>query len=629
MLEGLLKTHWGYDNFRPLQRDIILTVIQGEDCLALLPTGGGKSLCFQIPALAKEGVCFVFSPLIALMEDQVQQLKKRNISAVALHSGMNKSEIETELQNAQNGKHKLVYLSPERAATRLFQDYLAEIKVSFFVVDEAHCISEWGHNFRPEYLRIGDLRSIKPEVSFLALTATATPAVVKDIQQQLGFSKKAAHFQASFKRPNLSYLVLPAKNRLNNISGLLKQLKGPALVYCATRKKCEVMAQHLQTEKISADYYHAGLEAEHRKSLQQDWIDNKVRVICCTNAFGMGIDKPDVRIVIHHDTPFSPEAYYQEAGRAGRDGLAAYCILLKLNEPLDKWMTYPSSDRLEQMLNALYNHHQLAFSSGKGATYPLDVIDFCDHFKFKISELILGLRILNAQGLLKFNEYLFQESRVKFELDQTQLYAYQVKHPKEDNLIKVLLRQYGGLFEHFGKIDIRFIASQLRWSVPTVVEQLQHLEQEKVLQYLPQKSGSFITYLVARPSQISIDKAHYHLLRERDDQRTEFMKAYLANTIQCREQFLLSYFSENSKEDCGRCDICRAAHRSSSSVAAFKKMLKRIQQYSEGGIELDALVLKLGEFNQKQILNAVKWLVDHEYVELEEETLIWKESSKS
>ena len=628
MLEGLLKTHWGYDSFRPLQRDIILSVIQGQDCLALLPTGGGKSLCFQIPALAKEGVCFVFSPLIALMEDQVQQLKKRNISAVALHSGLNKSELETELQNAQNGKYKLVYLSPERAATRLFQDYLREIDVSFFVVDEAHCISEWGHSFRPEYLRIGELRNIKPKLNFLALTATATPAVIKDIKKQLSFSKDAAHYQASFRRPNLSYLALPTNSRLEKIASLLNKLRGPALVYCSTRKKCETLSAYLQKQGLNARFYHAGLDSSQRSALQADWIANKVRVICCTNAFGMGIDKADVRLVIHHDTPFSPEAYYQEAGRAGRDGIAAYCILLKLNEPIDHWISYPSSDRLEQMLNALYNHHQLAFSTGKGATFPLDVIDFCERFKFKVSELIVGLRILNAQGLLKFNEYLFQESSLKFELNQEQLYAYQVKHPKADQLIKVLLRQYGGLFDHFGRIDLKFVMQQLKWSMKATTEQLELLEKEGVLTYFPLKSGSFITYLAARPSVIRIDKAHYHLLRERDDNRIEFMQSYLHNTTQCRERYLLSYFDEVVKEDCGRCDICRAAHRSNSSVAAFNKLLHRIEQHSKEGVDLEKLLEMMGEFNKPQILNAVKWLVDHEYVDLDQEKLHWRKSSK-
>ncbi|MGB0851540.1 MAG: RecQ family ATP-dependent DNA helicase, partial [Bacteroidia bacterium] len=332
MLESLLKKYWNFDSFRPLQREIILSVMQGDDTLALLPTGGGKSLCYQLPAIAKEGVCFVFSPLIALMKDQVDNLKKIGVSAVALHSGLNSREIETELENTLNGKYKLVYLSPERASTQMFRSYLVNIPVSFFVVDEAHCISQWGHQFRPEYLRIGELREIVPDASFVAVTATATDYVKEDIVTQLKFNQNYKNFVQSFKRENLSYLVIRESNKIKRIVSILKKLRGSGIVYANTRRKCEEIASVLVKSGVSSEFYHGGLDNDKRSQIQQNWIEKRTRIVVCTNAFGMGIDKSDVRVVFHYERPDSPEAYYQEAGRAGRDGLESYCILLTSNE---------------------------------------------------------------------------------------------------------------------------------------------------------------------------------------------------------------------------------------------------------------------------------------------------------
>ncbi|MBT8327988.1 MAG: ATP-dependent DNA helicase, partial [Bacteroidia bacterium] len=433
MLESLLKKHWGFESFRPLQREIILSVMQGNDTLALLPTGGGKSICYQLPALAKEGVCFVFSPLIALMKDQVDNLTKRNIPAIALHSGLTSKELEAELQNTLNGRYKLVYLSPERAATKQFRSYLKNIPVSFFVVDEAHCISQWGHQFRPEYLQLGELKEIVPEANFIAVSATATDPVQTDILKFLNFKNDEHIYRKSFKRDNLSYLVFRESNKVQRIVKILSKMHGTGLVYANTRRKCEEVANLLQSNGISASFYHGGLESSVRSQVQEDWLNNKTRIVVCTNAFGMGIDKPDVRLVIHFETPKSPEAYYQEAGRAGRDNLAAYCILLTNDsEEKSSWTTYPSLPQLEHILNCLYNYHQVAFTSGKGITYPLNIQEFIERFRLKYHEVNNALGVLHALGFVKLNEALFNLPKVKFLVGQEELYKYQVANEVQD-----------------------------------------------------------------------------------------------------------------------------------------------------------------------------------------------------
>lgn len=625
MLEAVLHKYWGYSSFRPLQRDIILSVMQGTDTLALLPTGGGKSLCYQVPALVKEGVCFVFSPLIALMQDQVDQLKKRDIPAVALHSGLSKQEIETELQNTLNGKYKLVYLSPERAATRIFRDYLKNIDISFFVVDEAHCISQWGHNFRPEYLKIGELREDFPHIAFMALTATATPKVVEDIKFYLGFKKNSQHFQASFGRENLSYIIIRTQHKQKRIALVLNQLKGSGLVYCNTRRKCEEMAAFLKQAGIDAGVYHAGLESSQRAQVQESWIQNKLRIVCCTNAFGMGIDKPDVRIVIHIEAPESPEAYYQEAGRAGRDGLNAYCILMHSgDEEKQNWTSYPNTEEIKLVLTALYNYHQLAFNTGKDVNLPIDVMHFSEQFHFSVRNLMQAFRILNTQAYLKFNEYLFQESKLKITVGQAELYAYQVKHPKHDLILKTILRTYGGLFDHFVVVNWNELSKMLKIPFKLLMENINQLQQMGILDYIPERKGSFITYLQARPTEIRLNKKHYMELRERDEYRFSVMQQYTENSTDCRENILLAYFNENRKERCGKCDICRALKRSNTNSTQFKKAVETIRKKTENGIEFDALMKAFNSMNEKEVLAVIKYLMDNEYLGKKGEQLFWK-----
>lgn len=627
MLEGLLKEHWGYKEFRPKQREIILSIMQGKDTLALLPTGGGKSICYQLPALGKDGVCFVFSPLIALMTDQVEQLKRRKISAVALHSGLNAKEIETELQNTLNGKYKLVYLSPERANTQLFKEYIRNIAVSFFVVDEAHCISQWGHQFRPEYLRIGEIRELFPNTPFMALTATATQQVVSDIKSSLLFKKDHQFFQASFRRENLSYLVLPSTNRLERLYKLFTSLKGAGLVYCSTRRQTEEVHRYLQQKGISSAHYHAGLTMEEREAIQSNWIANQTRIVACTNAFGMGIDKPDVRFVVHFEIPASPEAYYQEAGRAGRDGIQSYVILLKDKEPeIVSWTHYPTSEELKKVLTSIYNYHQLAFSTGKGLSYPVDLLTFSKQFKLDVRMVLQAFRVLYTQGYLKFNELLFQLPKVKFLMNQSDLYAYQVKNKHHDGFLKLLLRNYAGIFDHYVELDLERLTNQVKAGVKVIHKLLMELMENEVLDYVPLRNGSFVTYLQARPTSIQLDLQEYHLLKERDEQRSEYMLKYVTNRSVCRERLLLEYFGEKVEDDCGKCDICRQSKQMGTNNQQFRAAIQKIEKYCKKERTLQEIIDHLGVFNENKVVNVLKWLLDNEYLQRSGECYKWVSS---
>ncbi len=631
MLESLLKKYWNYDSFRPLQREIIVSVMQGNDTLALLPTGGGKSICYQLPALAKDGVCFVFSPLIALMKDQVDNLVSRGISAVALHSGMSGAEIDTELQNTLNGKYKMVYLSPERAATMSFRNYLANIPVSFLVVDEAHCISQWGHQFRPEYLKLGELREIVPDANVIAVTATATQHVEDDIQKYLHFSKKSNRFTKSFSRSNLSYLVLRDNNKQKRINGILSKLKGTSIVYANTRRKCEEIARALEREGISAAYYHGGLANDKRSQIQQSWIENKTRVVVCTNAFGMGIDKSDVRAVIHYEKPESPEAYYQEAGRAGRDGAEAYCILLKSHEDKsDTWSSYPTVAQLEHILNCLYNHHQVAFTAGKGVTYPIDIIQFAEHFDIHVRPLMDGFKVLHSMGYVKLNEQIFQLPRAKFIMQQNELYAYQVKNKVEDMFIKLLLRSYGGLFEHYTALNFAELAKRQKCSIRDIQREVHKLHIDGVLDFVPGLEGNTLTYLESRPTKILLDKKSYLELRDREEYRKEYLATYEGTAIACRENYLLAYFGEVREETCGKCDICRLGKKAKIGNKELSQTIAQIKSITENkNLDLAAILSSFGAFQEEQIVGVIKWLLDNQYLTKTNQTYTWNLNQES
>ncbi len=625
MLESLLKKYWGFDAFRPLQREIILSVMQGNDTLALLPTGGGKSLCYQLPAMAKEGVCFVFSPLIALMKDQVDNLQKKHIPAVALHSGLSSREIETEMQNVLNGKYKLVYLSPERAVTPQFRGYLKNINVSFFVVDEAHCISQWGHQFRPEYMQLGVLREFVPETNFIAVTATATDSVVQDITTSLNFSSHFNQFKQSFKRQNLSYLVFHDSNKQSRIIKILSKLKGTGLVYANTRKKCEEIAKALQIAGISAEFYHGGMEAEDRTNVQQRWIENKTRIVACTNAFGMGIDKPDVRIVIHYEKPESPEAYYQEAGRAGRDGLESYCVLLaNQNQEDTSWSNYPTLQQLEHVLQCLYNFHQIAFTAGKNATFPFDVIQFAENFRLSPRNVFNALGVLHSLGFARLNDANFQLPRVKFLVQQDELYRYQVKNKEQDMFIKLLLRSYGGMFEHYAQINLKELATRQRCRIADLEKQLALMGGAGILDYLPGSKGNSLTYLLARATKVSFDKLAYHQLRNREEYRKEYIAAYEANKTECRENYLLNYFGEHKNVQCGKCDVCRLLKKATLDKNELDKIISKIRGVVEKqNATFETILNTFGTFEEKKIATVVKWLLENEYLIKSNQTFTW------
>jgi len=616
MLESILKQYWGFDSFRPFQRDIILSVMNGDDTLALLPTGGGKSICYQLPAMAKDGVCFVFSPLIALMKDQVDNLIKRGVSAVALHSGMSNGEIETEMQNTLNGKYKIVYLSPERAATANFRSYLVNISVSFLVVDEAHCISQWGHQFRPFYLKLGELRELLPKTNFIAVTATATDTVQADIIRFLGFKTTHKSYRKSFKRDNLSYLVLRDSNKLARINKILSKVKGTALVYANTRRKCEEVAAFIRQSGIVALHYHGGLDNDQRTKVQQSWIDNQTRVVVCTNAFGMGIDKPDVRIVIHYEKPDSPEAYYQEAGRAGRDGLEAYCVLLAEKEIASElWTSYPTTLQLEHALNCLYNHHQIAFTSGKGVTYPIDLIQFSEKFKIATWNVVNSINVLHSMGFVKLNEQTFQLPKLRFVVSNEELYAYQVKYELQDLFIKLLLRSYGGLFDHYVGIKIKELATRQKCSASLIRKELQKLHTDGIIDFVDAQEGNTLTYLGARPTKIEIDKKSYLLLREREDHRKQYIANYESINVVCRENYLLAYFGEKREVSCEKCDVCRLSKKSQLTTIQTSELIEKLKEITVNkNLDLETILSSFGAFEESQIITVIRWLLDNEYL---------------
>lgn len=625
LLETILKKYWGYESFRPLQREIILSVMNGEDTLALLPTGGGKSICYQVPAMAKDGVCLVFSPLIALMKDQVDNLVKRGISAVALHSGMSSAEIETEMQNTLNGKYKMVYLSPERAATQQFRGYLINLPVSFLVVDEAHCISQWGHQFRPEYLRIGELRALLPSSSVIAVTATATDAVQADITRFLDFNKAFKMYRQSFTRSNLSYLVLRDSNKLTRINKILAKIQGTAIVYANTRRKCEEIALSIRKFGVEALHYHGGVDTFKRAQIQQLWIDNKIRVVVCTNAFGMGIDKPDVRIVIHYEKPESPEAYYQEAGRAGRDGLEAYCVLLaNKEEQTEMWAAYPTTPQLEHTLNCLYNYHQIAFTAGKGITYPFDIIQFSEKFKIATWNAMYSIKVLHSMGFVKLNEQIFQMPKIKFLVSNEELYAYQVKFKVQDILIKLLLRSYGGMFEHYVAIKLQDLANRQKSSVSTIRSQLQRLHSDGIIDFLDTQEGNTLTYLEARPTKIVLDKASYLMLRDREEYRKTYIEKYETIGIMCRENYLLAYFGEERNHTCGKCDVCRLTAKSQLNNNQVSQLIEKVKVITlNKNLDLETILSFFGAFEEKQIVAVIRWLLDNEYLTKLNQTYTW------
>ena len=561
--QQILKQYWGYDAFRPLQEEIITAVLEGKDALALLPTGGGKSICFQVPAMAKDGLCLVVSPLIALMKDQVEQLKRRGIPALAVYSGMSFIEVKKTLQNAAYGNFKFLYVSPERLETKLFLEYLPSMNISLLAVDEAHCVSQWGYDFRPPYLRIANLREWLPGVPVLALTASATKVVQDDICDKLLFKKDHQRFQQSFERPNLSYSVFNVAGKQNKLLEILKNVPGTAIVYCKSRKHTKEIADLLRMHSINADFYHAGLSNDERNTKQENWITNKTRVIVCTNAFGMGIDKPDVRVVVHYDVPDCLENYYQEAGRAGRDGKRAYAVLLYGNKELNDLQNqgdirFPKEADIKIIYTALMNHLQIAAGSGEGVNFDFDIAGFANAFKQNILTVTYAIKALEQEDIISFNEMVFKPSSVLFTANRSDLTEFEKIHPELEPLIKGLLRSYEGVFDYPATVYESQLAKFIKKDIESVKKELRTLNDYSIIAYAPQKDKPQLTLLQNRMyvDNYAVNMASYLQRKKNFEQRVAAMLDYIKNTANCRSKLIATYFNAPTNKSCGCCDNC-------------------------------------------------------------------------
>ena len=560
----ILKHYWGYDDFRGIQRDIIESIGLGRDTLGLMPTGGGKSITFQVPALAMEGVCIVVTPLIALMKDQVHHLRQTGIRAAAIYSGMQHDDILRVLENCILGSTKLLYVSPERLSSQLFQTKLRHMRVSFITVDEAHCISQWGYDFRPSYLEIAAIRHLLPGVPVLALTATATPQVVDDIQERLEFRQKNV-FRMSFERKNLAYLVRNTPDKHYELIHILEQQPGAAIVYVRSRRHAREIAEQLGEAGLSATFYHAGLDYADKDSRQRDWQHDRVRIMVATNAFGMGIDKPDVRVVVHYDCPDSLEAYFQEAGRAGRDGQPAQAILLynnsdngKLTKRIDD--TFPPRDYIREVYEHLAYYYQIAVGDGYGVSREFNIEEFCQRFRHFPIRVHSALQILQRAGYIDYDEEADHQARVRFLVSRDDLYRLHQVSPDEERVIVSLLRNYGGLFADYGYIDEGIVARQAGLSQPQTYDILKSLSQRHLISFIPRKQVPYIRYLQRREDQASI-RLSREVYEDRQEQyrlRIQSMLHYAQSTDTCRSRLLLRYFGETTSHDCHQCDVCLA-----------------------------------------------------------------------
>ena len=562
--QSILQKYWGYPDFRGIQRNIIESIAGGRDTLGLMPTGGGKSITFQVPALAQEGVCIVITPLIALMKDQVLHLKERGILADAIYADKSRSEILQTLDNTIFGGVKILYVSPERLASEMFQTKLRHIHVSFITVDEAHCISQWGYDFRPSYLQIADIREMKPDVPILALTATATPEVVEDIQEKLHFSEKNV-FKMSFERKNLAYVVREAEDKQNEMIHILQSVGGSAIIYARSRKRTKEMAQLLSQQGITATFYHAGLDPDVKDQRQKAWQKDEVRVMCATNAFGMGIDKPDVRMVIHIDCPDSLEAYFQEAGRAGRDGQKSYAVLLynkhdelKLSKRVED--TFPQKELIQDIYEHLAYFYQIGVGSGQGKTFEFDIEKFCIIYKYFPTKVDAALRILERSGYLHYEDNPDGKARVMFLLGRNDLYLLDQLSPSQDAVVTALLRSYGSLFVDLTYIDEAMIARQAELTIQQVYFALKSLAARHIIKFIPRRKIPFITYTRDRVDgdKVVIPKEVWESRREQYEKRIKSMIHYAKNDEECRSKQLLAYFGEENDSECKQCDVCLA-----------------------------------------------------------------------
>jgi ATP-dependent DNA helicase RecQ len=615
-VQQILKHYWKHDSFRPLQEEIIQSVLLGQDTLALLPTGGGKSICFQVPALTKDGLCIVVSPLIALMKDQVENLKTKGIEAVAIVSGMSKREVDIALDNCVYGGVKFLYLSPERLLSELVRERISYMNVNLIAVDEAHCISQWGYDFRPPYLHIADLRELHPNVPVLALTATATAEVCDDIQQKLLF-KQPNVYRKSFERRNIGYVVQNEENKLRKLLDVARGVKGSGIVYVRSRKETAEIAKFYNESGFRADFYHAGLTMEQRSKKQEEWKSNKIRIIVATNAFGMGIDKPDVRFVIHKDIPESLEAYYQEAGRAGRDEQKAYAVLLynyadRLKNEKKLETNFPSVDEIKLVYHYLGSYFQLAYGTGEGVSFDMDLSDFCTRYKLEPNKTVNALKFLEQDEYLSFNESVFLPSRFRFEIHNEELYNFQIQNASWDPFIKTLLRSYGGSFENYVRLREFDIARRSNLSVQQVIEGLKQLQEIGILNYVQQTDMPQVTYLKPRSqnNELVINKRYIDERKSIYLKKLEAVFAY-AEHKKCRSQMLLAYFDEADVEKCGVCDVCLEEKRLKNLSETSDNITDEIAHLlSVDALTIDDLMTSIKSGTEKDRIEIIRTLLD-------------------
>ncbi|MGM0612235.1 MAG: RecQ family ATP-dependent DNA helicase [Bacteroidota bacterium] len=630
-IHKILYNHWGYKAFRPLQEDIIRSVLEGNDTLALLPTGGGKSVCFQVPALAREGLCLVITPLIALMKDQVQHLKKRNIKAAAVYSGMTTREIDVTLENATKGELKFLYCSPERLQTEMFRDRLSRMNINLLAVDESHCISQWGYDFRPPYLKIADIRPKIPDVPVLALTATATPDVVKDIQEKLQFPQKNV-FQKSFERKNLTYVVQHEEDKFRRLLRVINRVRGTGIVYVRNRRKTREIAQWLQKQNIKADYYHAGLNQKMREQRQEEWMKGITHVIVSTNAFGMGIDKPNVRFVVHMDVPDNLEAYFQEAGRAGRDQKQAWAVLLFNNADLidaERFyeMAFPELETIKNIYNSLGNYFQIPVGTGMNTSFVFDLNTFARTYNFKPVIVFNALAFLEKEGYILLSDALHERSKLHILLNRTDLYKFQVREAYYDPFIKIILRSYPGLFSDYISINETEIAHRARLTVDKVMKILQRLQQMNVLEYQPKTEKPQLVFTTHRHNtkDLNISKEVYKDRKEAARKRLDTVKDYVTSDTRCRSQMLLSYFGEKDAPRCGKCDVCRQRNKLNLSEYEFDLVLERIKpELDQKSLTLEEIVKIADINNENKVLKVLQWLLDHNKISKDGIYYFWK-----
>ena len=614
-----------------MQEDIINSVLKGKDTLALLPTGGGKSICFQVPALCQEGICIVISPLIALMKDQVLNLKKRGVNAAAIYSGMGRREIDILLDNCIYGDIKFLYVSPERLTTELFIARFQKMNVNLIAVDESHCVSQWGYDFRPPYLQISEIRPYFPDIPIIALTATATPELVIDIQEKLAF-KEANVLQKSFERKNIAYIVQEEEDKHGRLLKIINKVAGSGLVYVRNRRKTEEIAVFLQKNGVHADFYHAGLDSLARDQKQDAWINNKIRIIVSTNAFGMGIDKPDVRFVVHLDLADSLEAYFQEAGRGGRDEKKAYAVQLYAKSDIITFKeqtrkSFPSIETIKRVYQALGSYFQLAVGSGKEELFTFNLGEFCNKFKFNSIESINSLKYIEKEGYITVSESLFEPSKLKFIVGQEDVQNYQDSNSTLANFIKVILRSYSGIFENYKVIKEGEIASRCGITFEQAKTLLTLLQKQEVIDYLPQTNDPKIYYNSERLSNENfvLSKKNYDDRKAITIARMNSVINYVTNPTKCRSKTLLSYFGERETTKCDQCDICLKEKRKNLAAEEFKQQKNAIKIALNEKLTINQLITVLPFFPEKKLIQTIQWLMDNELIVEGGGKLYWNE----